>query len=163
MLVLKGAFCTINYSFLFSMKYTEYVEKLPAGTCPFCASDDRRLIENERAYVTYALAPYHKHHLLIIPKEHRKSFFDLDAEEWPDIWDLVQKSSRILRYLGYENVTLMVREGTGGAKSVEHLHYHLIPNVRLGDLDHANNTRSVMTNEEVRAIVSEMKEAIDQL
>jgi diadenosine tetraphosphate (Ap4A) HIT family hydrolase len=145
------------------MKYSEYVEALPQGTCPFCASDDRRLIENKTAYVTYALAPYHKHHLLIIPKEHRKSFFDLSAAEWGDIWDLTQKASRLLRYLGYENYSLMVREGQGGAKSVEHLHYHLIPNIRLGDLDHANNARSVLSESEVRTLVGEMRDAIERL
>ena len=145
------------------MKYSEYVESLPVGTCPFCASDDRRLIENKTAYVTYALAPYHKHHLLVIPKEHRKSFFDLNIEEWGDIWDLVQKGSRILRYLGYKNYSVMVREGMGGAKSVEHLHYHLIPNIRLGDLDHASNARTVLSDEAVHMLVEEMKNAIEEL
>jgi diadenosine tetraphosphate (Ap4A) HIT family hydrolase len=145
------------------MKYTEYLETLPVGTCPFCTSDDRRFIENETAYVTYALAPYHKHHLLIIPKEHRKSFFDMSPEEWGDIWDLAQKSSRILRYLGYDNYSLMVREGVSSGKSVEHLHYHLVPNIRMGDLDHANNVRSVLTQEEVNALVQEMKDIIEKL
>jgi diadenosine tetraphosphate (Ap4A) HIT family hydrolase len=145
------------------MKYTEYIDTLPMGTCPFCASDDRRLIENGTAYVTYALAPYHKHHLLIIPKEHKKSFLHLSPEEHIDIQDLTQKSSRLLRYLGYEDFTLMVREGMGNGKSVEHLHYHFIPNVRLGDLDHANGVRNVMSDEEVQTLVAELKNAIDRL
>lgn len=145
------------------MKYTEYVDSLPMGTCPFCASEDRRLVENATAYVTYALAPYHKHHLLIIPKEHKRSFLELGREEWGDILDLAQKSSRILRYLGYENFSLMVREGKGGDKSVEHLHYHLIPNARLGDLDHANKSRYVLSPQEVRPLVAEIKDAIDHL
>lgn len=84
-------------------------------------------------------------------------------EEWGDVWDLVQKSSRILRYLGYEDFSLMVREGKSGAKSVEHLHYHLIPNTRLGDLNHANTVRTVLSEGDVRALVAEMKSAIDQL
>lgn len=145
------------------MKYTDYIDSLPVGTCPFCASDDRRFIENETAYVTYALAPYHKHHLLIIPKEHRKSFFDLSVEEWRDIWELAQKSSRMLRYLGYENFSMMIREGKGGDKSVEHLHYHLIPNVRLGDLNHAQSARTVLSNEEIQSLVMEVRDAVDHL
>jgi diadenosine tetraphosphate (Ap4A) HIT family hydrolase len=145
------------------MKYSEYVETIPSGTCPFCASEDRRLVENKTAYVTYALAPYHKHHLLIVPKEHRKSFFDLDKEEWDDILGLAQTSSRILRYLGYEYFSMMVREGKGSEKSVDHLHYHLIPNARLGDLDHSNKSRNVMSPEEVQPIVEEIKDAIDHL
>lgn len=145
------------------MKYTDYIDSLPAGTCPFCASDDRRLIENKTAYVTYALAPYHKHHLLIVPKEHQKSFLHLSPEEHADIQDLAEKSSRLLRYLGYENFTLMVREWTKGEKSVEHLHYHFIPNVRLGDMNHANGVRTVMSDGELQSLVTELRDAIDQL
>lgn len=145
------------------MKYSDYIDALPVGTCPFCASEDRRFFENKTAYVTYALAPYHKHHLLIIPKEHRKSFLHLSPEEHGDIQDLAQKSSRLLRYLGYEDFTLMVREGMGSGKSVEHLHYHFIPNVRLGDLDHANGVRAVMSDGEVQSLVTEFRNAIDQL
>ncbi|MFA9262605.1 MAG: HIT family protein [Undibacterium sp.] len=145
------------------MKYTDYIDALPLGTCPFCASDDRRLIENETAYVTYALAPYHKHHLLIIPKDHKLSFLDLSPEEHINIQDLAQKSSRLLRYLGYENFTLMVREGMGTGKSVEHLHYHFIPNVQLGDLNHANGVRNVMSDEELQILMQELRTAVDQL
>jgi diadenosine tetraphosphate (Ap4A) HIT family hydrolase len=87
----------------------------------------------------------------------------MSPEEWGDIWDLAQKSSRILRYLGYDNYSLMVREGVSSGKSVEHLHYHLVPNIRMGDLDHANNVRSVLTQEEVSALVQEMKDVIEQL
>lgn len=145
------------------MKYTDYIDALPLGSCPFCASDDRKLIENKTAYVTYALAPYHKHHLLIIPKDHRKSFLHLSPEEHIDIQDLAEKSSRLLRFLGYEDFTLMVREGMGNTKSVEHLHYHFIPNVRLGDMDHANGVRTVMSEGELKSLVEELRNAIDQL
>ncbi|MFZ1627150.1 MAG: HIT family protein [Candidatus Moraniibacteriota bacterium] len=145
------------------MKYTDYINAIPLGSCPFCASDDRRLIENKTAYVTYALAPYHKHHLLIIPKEHRKSFLHLSPEEHIDIQDLAQKSARLLRYLGYEDFTLMVREGIVSGISLDHLHYHFIPNVRLADLDHANGVRNVMSDDEVRSLVVELRNAIDRL
>lgn len=145
------------------MKYTDYIGSLPTGSCPFCASDDRKLIENETAYVTYALAPYHKHHLLIIPKEHHKSFLHLSPQEYADIQDLAGKSSRLLRFLGYENFTLMVREGIESGKSVEHLHYHFIPNVHLGDLDHASSPRNVLTDVELESLIRELKSAIDQL
>jgi diadenosine tetraphosphate (Ap4A) HIT family hydrolase len=145
------------------MKYTDYLHSLPTGSCPFCASDDRRLIENRSAYVTYALAPYHRHHLLIIPKEHRKSFLHLSQTEYDDIQDLAQKSARLLRFLGYENFTLMVREGFEKGESVEHLHYHFIPNVHLGDLDHATAPRNVMTDIELTSLVTELRNAIDRL
>ena len=145
------------------MKYSDYVDAIPLGSWALCASDDLKFIENKTAYVTYALGPYPKHHLLIVPKEHKKSFLHLSPEEHMDIQDLAEKSSRLLRYLGYEDFTLMVREGAGGGKSVEHLHYHFIPNVRLGDLDHANGVRNLMSDGELKSLVEEVRNVIDRL
>lgn len=145
------------------MRYSDYIDALPPGTCPFCASDDRRFFENKTAYVTYALAPYHKHHLLIVPNEHKKSFLQLSPEELADIQDLAHQSARLLRYLGYDSFTLMVREGMGSGKSVEHLHYHFIPDIRLGDLDHAHGVRAIMSDGELQSLMTELHNAIDQL
>lgn len=145
------------------MRYVDYLENVSPDTCPFCHPEDRKFIENETAYLTYALAPYHRHHLLIIPKEHKLSFLDLTEAERKNIEELTRKGAHVLSGLKYENFTLMVREGKGGAKSVEHLHYHLIPNTRLGDLDHDNNQRLVLSEEEVYAVSAEIQNIVDSL
>ncbi|MEI9966389.1 MAG: HIT domain-containing protein [Candidatus Moraniibacteriota bacterium] len=144
------------------MRYTQYLETLPAGKCPFCHSEGRRFVENEEAFLTYALAPYHRHHLLVIPKGHKKSFLELSRYERESVWELMDKGASVLRGLGYESFTFMIREGRGGAKSLEHVHCHLIPDTRMGDLDHDNNERVLMSDQEVQSISEEIKKIIQK-
>src|SRR3989344_5580270 len=122
------------------MLYKDFLRLNPCARCNFCAPKNTRIFaENESAYLTYALAPYHKHHLLVIPKKHKLSFLDLDAEETMAVWELMKEGENILKKLGYGTFSVLVREGTSTDKSVEHLHYHIIPNERIGDLDHDGN------------------------
>lgn len=145
------------------MRYVDYLKKVTTDQCPFCFFEKRKFIENETAYLTYALAPYHRHHLLIVPKKHRRSFLDLTRAEREDLDELSLKGARVLQGLKYENFTMMVREGMGGAKSIEHLHYHLIPNTRLGDLDHNGNQRHVLSEEGINSISEEIQSIVDKL
>ena len=143
------------------MKYTEYLKNQPESFCPFCEDEkDRIFLDNEHALLTYAKAPYHKHHLLVVPKEHKKSFLELDKNESDAIWSLIRQGAAILLELGYESYTVIVREGKNGAKSVEHLHYHLIPENHIGDLDHDGNTREIMTDTEAEKISDEIVQAV---
>jgi diadenosine tetraphosphate (Ap4A) HIT family hydrolase len=146
------------------MKYTEYLKSQPKDFCPFCKDEkDRVFIENEFAFLTYGKAPYHRHHLLVVPKEHRSSFLELSKGESDAMWDLIRKGAAILLELGYETYTMIVREGKGGAKSVEHLHYHVIPVQQIGDLDADINIREIMTVEEEKEVIEEIDQAIRQM
>lgn len=146
------------------MKYAEYLKTLPEDFCPFCGeAQDRIFLDNEHALLTYAKAPYHKHHLLVVPKEHKKSFLELTKEEMESIWNLIRQGSAILLELGYESYTAIVREGRNGAKSVEHLHYHLIPENHIGDLDHDGRTRNIMTDSESANISDEIMQAVGRM
>ena len=115
------------------------------------------LLESETTYLTYALAPYHPHHLLVIPKRHMLLFSDLTQNERGDIDVLVHSGFEALKHLGYENLTVLVREGNGSGKSIPHLHYHLIPNIRIGDIDHQGNERAVLSPEEVARTVADIE------
>ena len=145
------------------MLYSEYRKNILAGSCPFCHPDDRKFLENKTAFLTYGIAPYHKHHLLVIPKEHKISFLEFGREELDEIWDLIRKGAALLLVLGYENYTVMVREGKNTSKSIAHLHYHIIPDSRIGDLDHEGKARRVMTQEEIHSVSQEIRGAIQKL
>lgn len=146
------------------MKYTEYLKSQPKDFCPFCKDEkDRIFLDNEHALLTYAKAPYHKHHLLVVPKEHKQSFLELTGNETDSIWSLIRQGAAVLLELGYESYTVIVREGKNGAKSVEHLHYHLIPENHIGDLDHDGNTRDIMTAEEEKEVIEEIDKAITSM
>ena len=49
------------------------------------------------------------------------------------------------------------------AKSMEHLHCHIIPNNRIGDLDYERKERRVMTQEEIMSTTREIQEAMKKL
>lgn len=140
------------------MLYRDFLKEL--HTCPFCAPEDRMFVEGEHAYLTYALAPYHPHHLLVIPKRHVVPLLDLSKEEEADINALIRSGFQVLKRLGYQNITALVREGSDVGKSIAHLHYHLIPNIRIGDIDHNGDERAILTSDEIASTISEMTGAL---
>ncbi len=141
------------------MKYSEF--KRTITQCPFCYGDhNETIIENDRAILTYSLAPYHKHHLLVIPKRHVEKIDDISSEEYEAIDSLIKKGIEILKALGYDNYTILVREGAGSGRSVPHIHYHVIPDIRLGDNDHAGADRLILEADQIAALMSEIKSVL---
>lgn len=136
------------------MLYRDFLKEL--HTCPFCDGKDKMFAESEHAYLTYALAPYHPHHLLVIPKQHVLHYLELSKDEEDEINVLIRSGFEALKRLGYQNITVLVREGVTVGKSIAHLHYHLIPNIRIGDIDHDGRERAILTAEEIESTVSDM-------
>lgn len=126
--------------------------------CPFCFGKDHRFAQRKTAYLTYALAPYAKYHLLVIPKRHIISLCDLKPAEEKDIAALVKVGITILHKLKIKSVTVLARDG-GLNKSVAHLHYHVIPNHRIGDLDNKGKPRRTLTEKEITAVQRKIHEA----
>ncbi len=138
------------------MLYKTFLKKL--NHCPFCESKDRIIKENKLAYLTYSLAPYHKHHMLAIPKRHDHAILDIKKNEMEDILALVRYGLSLLHGLGYRDCSVLVREGVvGHAKSIEHMHYHIVPAVALGDLDHYGKQRRIMTREEINKVMGDFR------
>jgi len=142
-----------------------YIDFLKTRTaCPFCEPvAGRAFAKNELAFLTYALAPYHQHHLLVVPQRHIESFHDLTPDESAAIDALVRQGVHMLESIGYEDYTVLVRSGMKSGKSVSHLHYHIIPSVVVGDLDHKGDERKVMTDEEIERIFSDFGGALKNI
>ena len=146
------------------MLYSEYLAIRPASFCPFCeVSEERKFIVNDVAFLTYGVAPYHEHHLLVVPKKHHVSFMTFGNNEAEKIWDLIRKGAGILLELGYDNYSVLVREGKNESKSIEHVHYHIIPNSHIGDMDHDGNRRRIMTEKEIKTITKDIESAMERL
>lgn len=92
------------------------------------------IVENELALAFYDSFPVSAGHVLIIPKRHVASFFELSSEEYKSIIELLNKCKKILdsKYQpdGY-NVGVNIGEAAG--QSVFHVHMHLIPRYK-GDV-----------------------------
>lgn len=145
------------------MLYDDLLKKMKE--CPFCIANvdrTRIILENASAYLTYALVPYHKHHLLIIPKRHRLLLLEASwLEQW-QINRLIDQGVRLLRLLGYQDLNVLVRDGNLG-KSINHLHYHIVPNVYIGDVVNDHKPRKVMTKKQIETTLQDLHEAKKKL
>ncbi len=139
------------------MLYQDFIKINP--DCPFC--EPRKIYgvieQNDFAFMTCSLAPYHKHHVLIIPHRHISVFDELNEEEIFAINDLLKIGARMIRLLGYNDYTILVRNGSLKNKSIEHLHYHIVPNVMIGDLEHDNSQRRIMSKDEISQIMKDFE------
>ncbi|MEI7689157.1 MAG: HIT domain-containing protein [Candidatus Nomurabacteria bacterium] len=138
------------------MNYREFLQT--HTTCPFCEPIINRNIQEEyKAYLTFAIAPYHKHHLLVVSKRHIENFEELEPEEIDSVNRLLHAGVKIIKSLGYKNYTILLRNGDDHSKSIRHLHYHIIPVSMIGDLNHEGGERLVMTEEEIEQLLDEIK------
>ena len=113
------------------MNYHEALEKI-WNKCPFCEiKEEIKIYDYASAYMTIAMAPYWPDHLLVIPKRCVESIFDLTIEEDDEIQWLVRAWMKMLRKLWYTDLSVLVREWMASWKSIHHLHYHVIPNIKI--------------------------------
>jgi histidine triad (HIT) family protein len=93
-------------------------------------------------------------HVLLIPRAHTRSVYDLDAEAYGALFERARRlASAVARAVGAPLTGIAV-EGFG----VEHAHVHLVPVWRGGDLDPcrqspASNETLQATAEGIRAIL----------
>lgn len=143
------------------MKYEDFLVSEAKRPCPFCAVKAEEIVsENKTAYLTYALAPYHPDHLLVVPKRHIEHILEITPEEWTDVDILQDKGWALLQKLGYKSVSFLVREGDHSGRTVTHIHFHVIPEVRLGDLDHNGEERKILEPAEITELVSKLRKFV---
>jgi diadenosine tetraphosphate (Ap4A) HIT family hydrolase len=121
------------------------------------------ILSRKHAYLTYSKAPYHKHHLLVIPKRHIESFFNISENERKDIDELIKIGTKILKKLKYNNFTILVREGDDSNKSIKHLHYHIIPSDPVGDLNCVGKPRVLLSEKEISVLMKQTSLLIKSL
>lgn len=103
--------------------------------CPFCATDDRKLIlENSLAFVVNDRYPVTERHLLVVPKRHTPDYFDLGTAELRACQRLLADARAFLleqdaSILGFN---VGINSGEAAGQTVMHCHIHLIPR-RPGD------------------------------
>jgi diadenosine tetraphosphate (Ap4A) HIT family hydrolase len=95
--------------------------------CELCSRPDV-LLENELAYVRHDSNALGRGHVLVIPKRHVASFFDMTAEEQAAVLALltgIQKS--IQKQHSPDGYNIGVNVGKAAGQSRMHVHLHLIP------------------------------------
>lgn len=96
-------------------------------SCELCSRHEV-LLENALAYVRHDNNSLSRGHVLVIPKRHVASFFDMTAEEQSAVLALlteIQKS--IQKQHSPDGYNIGVNVGKAGGQSRMHVHLHLIP------------------------------------
>jgi diadenosine tetraphosphate (Ap4A) HIT family hydrolase len=95
--------------------------------CELCASREV-ILENALAYVRYDSNSLGRGHVLVIPKRHVASFFDMTAEEQSAVLALlVEAQSSIQKRHSPDGYNIGVNVGKAAGQSRMHVHVHLIP------------------------------------
>lgn len=139
------------------MRYSNFLKKL--SYCPFCENIDSKILaENSGAILTYSLAPYHKYHLLVIPKKHTEYIKNLDWEDNVCIMALIVAGIKALSGLGHNDCVILAKDGQSKGKSIkDHLHYHIIPGGRVKDVSVNNRVRQLLSSEEELLLKNEVR------
>ena len=147
------------------MKYDDFL-KQQGSKCPFCHKKRSIIHHTKKAYITYGIAPYHEHHMLVVPKRHVTDLKKLHQLEESEIQNLIKIGISMLNHLGYRDYSILVRNGQRSGKSIAHLHYHLVPKVELIALDQnapkevMGYMRDILTPKQIQKTVKDLKKAL---
>ena len=104
--------------------------------CLFCQIPKSDVIrESMLGYVIYDKFPVNPGHVLIIPKRHVASLFDLSQEELINLFDHIKRIKEDLdKSFKPDGYNVGVNCGEAAGQTIFHLHIHLIPRYK-GDVE----------------------------
>lgn len=86
------------------------------------------IYENSDVRVILDVAPASRGHALIIPKEHFRDLFDIDAVTAGKIFSMATEVARAMKsVLHCDGMNVVQNNGVAAGQTVFHFHLHLIP------------------------------------
>ncbi len=96
--------------------------KIVAGEIP-----SRKAYEDDEVLVFHDIAPWAPVHVLMIPKEHIGTFYDVTDANAAMLGRMMVLAPRLMRELGVTNgFRTLVNTGVDGRQEVAHLHVHVM-------------------------------------
>ena len=90
-----------------------------------------RIAEDQNFLAFLDIFPLAKGHILVIPKKETNYIFDMDSEEYKDLWAFAQKVAKAQKQLiSCERIGVAVI-----GLEVPHAHIHLVPINGVADID----------------------------
>jgi histidine triad (HIT) family protein len=111
------------------------MEQNASGVCIFCeiakgTVPASRVFADEHVLAFLSPEQPNPYKVLIIPREHAATLYDLTDEQTASIFQTTVRIARIIRAVsGCEGLNLVQSNGTVGQQDVFHFHVHLIPRV----------------------------------
>jgi diadenosine tetraphosphate (Ap4A) HIT family hydrolase len=117
--------------------------------CDYIERKDKIAYENELAFAIYDAFPVNKGHMLILPKRHVESYFDLNADEKSAIQRLlVQSREHINKLYHPDGYNIGVNDGAYAGQTILHCHIHMIPRYKGDIADPQGGIRGVIPNKQ---------------
>lgn len=115
--------------------------------CPFCqfVRTQGPIAEKATFFAKHDKYPVSPGHVLLIPRRHIVSFFELSREELGDFFDLLLEVRDVLeREFRPDGYNVGVNIGSTAGQTITHLHIHVIPRY-VGDVENpAGGVRGVI-------------------
>ena len=95
--------------------------------CVFCDNYDI-VMENETCFAIRDEYPVNFGHMLVLPKEHKETFFDLSYKEVEDMHMLAKNCKQYLdSTLNPDGYNIGFNVGAWAGQTISHCHMHIIP------------------------------------
>lgn len=133
--------------------------------CIFCKIANNEIpaaviYENSDFRVILDVAPASRGHALIIPREHFKDIFDIDAMTAGKLFSLATEVARAMKsVLHCDGMNIVQNNGIIAGQTVFHFHLHLIPRYE-GDEVNVGWNPGQSTNEELQQLAKEIRKKI---
>ena len=96
--------------------------KIVAGQVP-----SRKVLEDDELIVFHDIAPWAPVHVLIIPKQHIATHYDVDDSHQALLGRMLRLAPRLMLDLGVTNgFRTLINTGADGRQEVQHLHVHVM-------------------------------------
>ncbi len=107
----------------------------PALSCPLCQPDPTRVLcQTDTARALFDAYPVSEGHVLVVPRRHVASLYDLDGAEVSAVWQLVSQVRGLLQARFHpDGFNIGVNDGEAAGQTVMHAHVHVVPRYK-GDV-----------------------------
>ncbi len=96
--------------------------KIVAGQIP-----SRKIHEDDELIVFHDIAPWAPVHVLIVPKQHVATMYDVDPSHTAMLGRMTALAPALMRQLGVTNgFRIVVNTGHDGGQEVQHVHMHVM-------------------------------------
>ena len=113
--------------------------------CIFCNPQTEIITETEMAYAIFDKYPVSEGHILIIPKRHVGSYFDLSVQEHTDCSIIINKIKDMLKEkYKPDGYNIGVNIGKFAGQTIEHIHIHIIPRYKGDVINPVGGIRNVI-------------------
>ena len=113
--------------------------------CELCSPNDV-IAESALAYARFDNNSLSRGHVIVVPRRHVASFFDMSAEEQADVLALINQAQRMIQARhSPDGYNIGVNVGKAGGQSRMHVHVHLIPRYEGDVPDPRGGIRCVLT------------------